>query len=172
MRETIIQKVLEEKAIAIVRGASAEDCVKVADALYEGGIRFLVTVDDAAISAFGGNATMYGVLIYTNSINGAFDLNEAGSQCKELKNYYEKDGLRGYYITLTNIKEKNYQTSYSARAYVEVTLFDGSTVQVATDYVAEDNARSPYEVAQKAEQDGVTGTMIDAYLGRTPSAQN
>ena len=41
MRETIIQKVLEEKAIAIVRGASAEDCVKVADALYEGGIRFM-----------------------------------------------------------------------------------------------------------------------------------
>ena len=41
MRETIIQKVLEEKAIAIVRGASVEDCLKVADALYEGGIRFM-----------------------------------------------------------------------------------------------------------------------------------
>ena len=41
MRETIIQKVLEEKAIAIVRGASVEDCLKVADALYAGGIRFM-----------------------------------------------------------------------------------------------------------------------------------
>ena len=41
MRETIIEKVLEEKAIAIVRGASVEDCLKVADALYEGGIRFM-----------------------------------------------------------------------------------------------------------------------------------
>lgn len=41
MRETIIKKVLEEKAIAIVRGASVEDCLKVADALYEGGIRFM-----------------------------------------------------------------------------------------------------------------------------------
>ena len=41
MRETIIKKVLEGKAIAIVRGASVEDCLKVADALYEGGIRFM-----------------------------------------------------------------------------------------------------------------------------------
>ena len=41
MRETVIKKVLEEKAIAIVRGASVEDCLKVADALYEGGIRFM-----------------------------------------------------------------------------------------------------------------------------------
>ena len=41
MREYTIQKVLEEKAIAIVRGASVEDCIKVADALYEGGIRLM-----------------------------------------------------------------------------------------------------------------------------------
>ena len=41
MRETIIKKVLEEKAIAIVRGASVEDCLKVADAVYEGGLRFM-----------------------------------------------------------------------------------------------------------------------------------
>ena len=41
MRETIIQKVLEEKAIAIVRGASVDACLKVADALYEGGVRFM-----------------------------------------------------------------------------------------------------------------------------------
>ena len=41
MRDYIISKVLEHKAIAIVRGASADDCIKVADALYEGGIRFM-----------------------------------------------------------------------------------------------------------------------------------
>ena len=41
MRDYTIQKVLEEKAIAIVRGASVEDCLKVADALYEGGIRLM-----------------------------------------------------------------------------------------------------------------------------------
>ena len=153
----------------MVAGASVRNIVTQE---YAGGIRFTVTVDEEIISAFGDNAKMYGVLIYTDSIQGEFDLDEAGSQCKELVNYYQKGGVRGYYITLTNIKAKNYQTSYSARAYVEVTLYDGSTVKVATDYVAKDNARSPYEVAQKAEQDGITGEMIDAYLGKTPNAQN
>ena len=109
---------------------------------------------------------MYGVLIYTDNINGEFDLNEEGSQCGKLANYFIKEEVRGYYITLTNIKANHYQTSYSVRAYVEVTLYDGSTVKVATDYSQEHNARSPYQVAQKAEQDGITGTMIDTYLGR------
>ena len=139
---------------------------------HKGGIRFHVTVDQSAIQAFGDNAKMYGVLIYTDSIDGDFDLNESGSKCQELTNYYEKNGVRGYYITLTNIDESHYKTSYSARAFVEVTLYDGSTVRVATDYVEKDNARSPYEVAQKAEQDGIPGEMIDAYLGKTPNAQS
>lgn len=41
MRETVIKKVLEEKIIAIVRGADPEQCLKVARALYEGGIRLM-----------------------------------------------------------------------------------------------------------------------------------
>lgn len=41
MRETVIKKVLEEKIIAIVRGAEPEQCLKVARALYEGGIRLM-----------------------------------------------------------------------------------------------------------------------------------
>ncbi len=41
MREETIKKVLEEKAIAIVRGVDVEACMKVADALYEGGIRLM-----------------------------------------------------------------------------------------------------------------------------------
>ena len=39
MREQVIQMVEEEKIIAIVRGIDAEKCMKVADALYEGGKR-------------------------------------------------------------------------------------------------------------------------------------
>lgn len=138
---------------------------------HKGGIRFHVTVDQSAIQAFGDNAKMYGVLIYTDSIDGDFDLNESGSKCQELTNYYEKNGVRGYYITLTNIDESHYQTSYSARAFVEVTLYDGSTVRVATDYVEKDNARSPYQVAQTAKEKGYEGAMIDAYLG-VKSEQN
>lgn len=41
MREQIIQAVLEEKIIAIVRGADPEQCLKVAQALYDGGIRMM-----------------------------------------------------------------------------------------------------------------------------------
>ena len=41
MREKIIQAVLDEKIIAIVRGADPEQCVKVARALYDGGIRLM-----------------------------------------------------------------------------------------------------------------------------------
>ena len=41
MREKIIRAVEAEKIIAIVRGADPEQCVKVAQALYDGGIRLM-----------------------------------------------------------------------------------------------------------------------------------
>lgn len=41
MREQVIQKIREEKLIAIVRGIRPELCLKVADALYEGGVRLM-----------------------------------------------------------------------------------------------------------------------------------
>lgn len=48
MREQLIQKVLDKKIVAIVRGVYAEDCVKLAQALYEGGIELLeVTFDQS-----------------------------------------------------------------------------------------------------------------------------
>lgn len=48
MREQIIQKVLECKLIAIVRGVYGEDCLKLAKALYAGGIELLeVTFDQS-----------------------------------------------------------------------------------------------------------------------------
>jgi len=48
MREKIIEKVLEKKIIAIVRGVYGEDCLNLAKALYEGGIELLeVTFDQS-----------------------------------------------------------------------------------------------------------------------------
>lgn len=48
MREKIIQKVLEKKIIAIVRGVYGEDCLKLAQALYDGGIELMeVTFDQS-----------------------------------------------------------------------------------------------------------------------------
>lgn len=48
MREQIIERVLENKIIAIVRGVYGEDCLNLAKALYEGGIKLLeVTFDQS-----------------------------------------------------------------------------------------------------------------------------
>lgn len=48
MREDIIRKVLDKKLIAIVRGVYGEDCLKLAQALYDGGIELLeVTFDQS-----------------------------------------------------------------------------------------------------------------------------
>ena len=48
MREQLIQKVLDKKIVAIVRGVYGEDCVKLAQALYDGGIELLeVTFDQS-----------------------------------------------------------------------------------------------------------------------------
>lgn len=41
MREEVIQKIKEEKLIAIVRGIKPELCLKVAQALYDGGVRLM-----------------------------------------------------------------------------------------------------------------------------------
>ncbi|MBQ2866671.1 MAG: bifunctional 4-hydroxy-2-oxoglutarate aldolase/2-dehydro-3-deoxy-phosphogluconate aldolase [Clostridia bacterium] len=46
MRDFIIQKILEHKAIAIVRGVYGEDCLNLAKALYAGGIRLLEATFD------------------------------------------------------------------------------------------------------------------------------
>lgn len=41
MRDSIIKKILDEKIIAIVRGMDKDTCVKIAQALYDGGIRLI-----------------------------------------------------------------------------------------------------------------------------------
>ena len=46
MEEKIIQAVKEHKLIAIVRGVESEKCIKIAQALYDGGFRLMeITYD-------------------------------------------------------------------------------------------------------------------------------
>lgn len=48
MKEQVIANILDRKIIAIVRGVYGEDCLRLAEALYDGGIRLLeVTFDQA-----------------------------------------------------------------------------------------------------------------------------
>ena len=50
MREAIIQKVMDKKVVAIVRGVYGEDCLKLAEALCAGGIELMeVTFDQSSV---------------------------------------------------------------------------------------------------------------------------
>ncbi|MBR0190189.1 MAG: DUF4838 domain-containing protein, partial [Clostridia bacterium] len=142
------------------------------DETYHGGIRFGIKVNDEDMEAFGENIEMHGVLIYTEDIEGDFDLDEANSVDKALNKYCTDGDDRMYFITLTNIKSGHYNTSYSARAYLKITMYDDSYVILATDYSAENHARSPYNVALKALDAGYSGAVIDEYLNKKIIARN
>ena len=50
MRSEIIKRVLDEKIVVIVRGVYGEDCLKLANALYDGGIELMeVTFDQSSV---------------------------------------------------------------------------------------------------------------------------
>ncbi len=50
MREKIIERVKEKKIVVIVRGVYGEDCLKLAEALYKGGIELMeVTFDQSSV---------------------------------------------------------------------------------------------------------------------------
>lgn len=53
MRDIIIQKVLDKKIVAIVRGVYGQDCVNLAKALYAGGVEMMeVTFDQSKPEAY------------------------------------------------------------------------------------------------------------------------
>lgn len=64
MREAIIEKVLDKKIIAIVRGVYEEDCVNLAKALYKGGIELLeVTFDQSKPEMLSRTSKTIGMLV-------------------------------------------------------------------------------------------------------------
>ena len=63
MRESVIQRIEEEKIIAIVRGAEPEQCEAVAKALYAGGIRLMeITYDQKRPESWRATAEAIGAL--------------------------------------------------------------------------------------------------------------
>ena len=64
MRESVIQRIEEEKIIAIVRGAEPEQCEAVAKALYAGGIRLMeITYDQKRPESWQATAEAIGALV-------------------------------------------------------------------------------------------------------------
>ena len=61
MNKELVQFIEEHKIIAIVRGVESEKCMKVADALYKGGIRLLeITYDQKSPDTWGKTAQAIG----------------------------------------------------------------------------------------------------------------
>ena len=66
MREQIIQKVLDKKIVAIVRGVYGEDCVNLAKALYAGGVEIMeVTFDQSKPEAYNRTSDTIAQLVQT-----------------------------------------------------------------------------------------------------------
>lgn len=81
MREAIIQKVLDKKVIAIVRGVYGEDCINLAKALYAGGIELLeVTFDQSKPEALQQTSETIHSLVETLGDKMAFGAGTVTSQ--------------------------------------------------------------------------------------------
>ena len=119
-------------------------------AQYHGGLRFVVKVNTAQLSALG--ATVYGFVLPTDSISGEFDKTDA-TNATVLENSVTDGNYTVYYITLTNVLYSNYNREFSAMAYIDITLADDTTLTVQTSYDEEKNSRSIYEVAVRAYND-------------------
>lgn len=64
MRQYTIEQIEKEKVIAIVRGADATQCMKVGEALYEGGIRLMeITYNQKAPESFQATADTIAALV-------------------------------------------------------------------------------------------------------------
>ena len=64
MREEVIERVSREKIIAIVRGVGSEQCMKVAQALYDGGVRLMeVTYDQSRPESWSATAKAIGDIV-------------------------------------------------------------------------------------------------------------
>lgn len=64
MRDIIIQKVLDKKIVAIVRGVYGEDCVNLAKALYAGGVEMMeVTFDQSKPEAYSRTSDTIAMLV-------------------------------------------------------------------------------------------------------------
>ena len=102
MRETVIAGIEREKVIAIVRGAGAEACRKVADALYQGGIRLMeVTFNQKDPDSF--PATAGAIAEMAKAYEGRMLVGAATVTTPELVDLTAKAGLR--YIISPDVNE-------------------------------------------------------------------
>ena len=137
--------------IALVDGASVR-LKNDMDGL--GGLRFETVVSKAIFQLLGDNVVFSGAIIPTDLLSGEFTLETERIKSTEFVNKIEIDNAYHAYITLTNIKQSNFDREFSARAFVTVTYADGTTASIGSAYDEAKNSRSVYYVATMAYNSG------------------
>lgn len=91
MKEKLIQAIKEHKLIAIVRGVESEKCMKVAQALYDGGIRLMeITYNQKAPEMWEETACTIGAL--AKAFSGKMYVGAGTVTCPELVELTAKHG--------------------------------------------------------------------------------
>ena len=97
MREQVIERIEKEKLIAIVRGVSADQCSKVANALYAGGVRLMeITYNQKDPASWQQTAEAIGAL--TEEFGDAVQFDEQNAQgdsntCSTIINSFVSDNV-------------------------------------------------------------------------------
>lgn len=103
MEEKIIQAVKENKLIAIVRGVESEKCVKIAQALYDGGFRLMeITYDQKNPQGWEETAAAIGAV--AKAFEGRMYVGAGTVTCTELVELTHKYG--GQFIISPDVNEK------------------------------------------------------------------
>ena len=160
--------------IELSAGIALEDGAAVRlknDASNIGGLRFEAVISKTVFNLLGDNVVFTGAIIPTDLLTGELTLETASAKTIELVNKKEIDGAYHAYITLTAIKQENFNREYSARAFVTVTYADGTTKTFASAYKEENNSRSVYYVAANAYSSGKYGehSVLKYYLNNAVS---
>ena len=102
MEEKIIQAVKENKLIAIVRGVESEKCVKIAQALYDGGFRLMeITYDQKHPESWEETAKTIGAVAKT--FQGSMYIGAGTVTCTQLVELTHKYG--GQFIISPDVNE-------------------------------------------------------------------
>ena len=102
MEEKIIQAVKDNKLIAIVRGVESEKCVKIAQALYDGGFRLMeITYDQKHPESWEETAKAIGVV--AKAFEGKMYVGAGTVTCTELVELTHKYG--GQFIISPDVNE-------------------------------------------------------------------
>lgn len=103
MKETIKKSVLENKLIAIVRGVGADTCIRIAQALYDGGFRLMeITYDQKHPESWQTTADTIGAV--ARAFAGKMYIGAGTVTCTELVELTAKAG--GTFIISPDMKEE------------------------------------------------------------------